>query len=603
MNFICGDTEDNSKELCELAFCQSQGWKWGKAKAYCDKLKLTIPDTLAKRYQWGDRISGFDKELTQTAAITAEGAKWYCPGKIGGEKFLQWFDKRKETFCYFHNLQYDLGNLFGNKLDALDATLVGGRMIRAVWGKKVFVDSFNIWPMSAAKLGAAFQLEKLVTASMATDKDYIFRDVQIIRKAMLFAWKICEQENIPDLSSTLGGLCVKLWKGWGGENCHDSSEISRKGLYGGRVELFKKINEAKKVAWTDINSLYPSVMRGKFPAEMQDFGRKLPAYGVATVTVTVGKEIDFPVLPFRSPEGRIYYPVGKFTGTWTVAEINEAKRSGYKINRIHTAYGSNDYLIPYGPFVDKLYNLRLNCKSAAESLFYKLCMNNLYGRLGTTGVIGRTVYPGGKRQSESIPLPFGDKVLVSYAMPLSEETNWAHAAYVTAYGRLELLKFMRLVGRENMIYCDTDSCIFDCPTGIIPFQIGDKLGEMKLERMCQTCRKNYAYNKNRPKDNCCGKPVPSDYWDSCETFAPKMYKAGGKTKAKGVPQRLADTYIDKGEVSFDLPFKFREAARFYDRKNSKRLSVWRKVTKVNHAKYDKKILRNNKYSPCKITAV
>lgn len=567
MNFICADTEDDSKELMES----------GK--------------------------SGFDKQLTQTAAITAKGDKFYCPGKIGGKKFLEWYGKRKETYCYFHNLQYDLGNLFGNRLDELDCTLVGGRMIRAVWGKKIFVDSFNIWPMSAKKLGAAFGLDKLETKSMATDKEYVFRDVEIIRQAMLFSWKVCEQNGIANLPSTLGGLCVKLWKGWGGENCHDSSEISRLALFGGRVELFKKVSESKQVAWTDINSLYPSVMRGKFPAHMQDCGTKLPKYGVATVTVSVGKDIDFPVLPFRNDEGRIYYPVGKFKGTWTVVEINEAIKAGYKLHKIHAAFGSNDYLIPYGPFVDKLYMMRLASKSAAESLFYKLCMNNLYGRLGTTGIIGRTVFPGGKRQSESIPIPFGEKVLVSYGMPLSEETNWSHAAYVTAYGRLELLKFMRLVGRENMIYCDTDSCIFDCESGILPFKTGDKLGEMKLERMCNSCRKNYAFNPNKPKDNCCKKPVPADFWDSCETFAPKMYRAGKKYKAKGVPQRLADVFISKGHVSFDLPFKFREAVRFFDRKNSKRLSVWRTVEKFNKTRYDKKILKNNHFTPCKISAV
>jgi hypothetical protein len=565
MNFICADTEDNSADLM----------KAGK--------------------------SGFDKQLTQTAAITAKGNKFYAPGKDGGKHFLKWFQSRPEQFCYFHNLQYDLGNLFPNNLDHLDCTLVGGRMIRAVWGKKIFVDSFNIWPMSAKKLGAAFGLEKLQTDSMATDKDYVFRDVEIIQQAMLFAWRFCQREGIEKLPATLGGLCVKLWKGWGGVNCHDSSEMSRAALYGGRVELFKKKSESGRVAWTDINSLYPSVMRGKFPAQMQDFGRKLPKFGVAEITVSVGNKIDFPVLPFRNEDGRIYYPVGKFRGTWTVCEINEAIASGYKLEKIHAAFGSNDYIVPYGAFVDKLFRLRLETKSSAESLFYKLCMNNLYGRLGTSGVIGRTVYPGGKRQSESVPIDFGEKQLVSYAMPLSEETNWSHAAYVTAYGRLALLKFMRQVGNARMIYCDTDSCIFDCPDGKIPFQTGEKLGEMKLEKMCFNCRQNYSNNPNKPKDNCCENPKPSDFWDACETFAPKMYRAGRKFKAKGVPQRLAETFITRGQASFDLPFKFREAIRFFDRGNSKRLSVWRHVEKFNRGTYDKKILKNNIFTPCKIS--
>lgn len=546
MNFICADTEDDSKELLEA----------GK--------------------------SGFDKQVTQVAARSASGTSFYCAGAKGVPQFKRWFKQRKEKYCYFHNLQYDLGNLFGKELDKLDCVMVGGRMIRATWGNKIFVDSFNVWPMSVKKIGVAFGLEKLETDSMSTDREYVFRDVEIIRQAMLFAWRFCQANGIENLPSTLGGLCVKLWKAWGGENCHDSLELSRSALYGGRVELFKVKNESSKIAWTDINSLYPFVMLGKFPDQLQEWKRKtLPPYGVATVTVKVKAGIEFPVLPFRHDDGRILYPTGHFTGTWTVPEIREAERSGYVIEKIHAAAGSKSFLRPYGTFVEKLYRDRLASNSEAEKLFFKLLMNNLYGRLGTTGVIGRSVFQTDQNKFDGVP--YGEKVLVSYAMPLSDETNWSHAAYVTAYGRLELLKYMRLVGRDKLIYTDTDSTIFDCPSGKLPFPTGTALGEMKLEG-----------------------------WETnCRTYAPKMYRVGKKYKAKGVPQRLAKQYIEQGKAQFDLPFKFREAIRFYDERrdkkgrlimpaNSRRLSVWRGVEKVNRVNYDRKKLKGNRFSPCKI---
>lgn len=532
--FICFDTEDNSKELMAA----------GK--------------------------SGFDKKVTQIAAITADGGKFYCPGNV--KQFLNWLRRQPQRFIYAHNLQYDLGNLFADNLDSLDLTMVSGRTIRAVWGNKVFVDSFNIWPMAAKKIGAAFGIEKLETESMSSDKAYVFRDVEIILAAMTFAWEFAQKNGLDNLPPTLGGLCVKLWKVWGGENVHDSNVLSRESFYGGRVELFKVRNETSNVCWTDINSLYPSVMLNQFPGVLECCGKKLPQWGVATAAVSVPKTA-LPVLPFRNDENRILYPYGKFKGTWTIAELRYAESNGAKIDKVFEVMGTNEYTRPYGTFVNKLYKARLNSTSEAEKLFFKLLMNNLYGRLGSSGTIGRSVWQNERNKYEG--QPYGEKVLVAYQMPLADETNWCHAAYVTAYGRIALHKHIKLIGESRMIYCDTDSTIFDSPDRTIPFEVGSALGQMKLES-----------------------------WESkCQTYAPKLYTVGKFSKAKGVPKRLAAQFIETGKASFDLPFKIREAIRFYDRDNSHKLSVWRNVTKERRSFYDRKKLLGNNYFPCKVNAV
>jgi len=587
-------------------------------------------------------FSGFLKALTQVAIITASGHKSYLPNKhLSGSaevesllakarktndprKFkkqiskkqsaalLQWFTLQRsdaprlikaavkrlsiypERFCYAHNLQYDLGNLFGDELDTLDCTLVGGRLIKAAWGRKVFVDSFNIWPMSAKKLGDAFNLKKLSTASMATDRAYVYRDCEIIRKAMQFAWKFIQGIGIDYLPPTLGGLCVKVWKSWGGENCHDSNALSREAYYGGRVELFKPCNESKRIVWTDINSLYPFVMQKPFPAMLEDCGKKLKKHGVARIRVNVPKTA-LAVLPYRNDAGRVVYPWGRFVGVWTVPEINAAKANGTKVEKVFESWGTDDEIRPYGTFVQKLYRQRLSSKSEAEKLFFKLLMNNLYGRLGTSGTIGRTVWQTEKNRFDGVP--YGTKVLVSYSMPLSEETNWAHAAYVTAYGRLELLSYMQRIGAENMIYCDTDSCIFDSPDGVPPFKTGSALGAMKVCQRCSVCQDAF------PHFPPCKHSTGIDYWDGCETFAPKLYRVNQSFKAKGVPKHLAKKFIATGSAEFDLPFKMREAMRFFDRKNARKLSVWRRVSKSRREKYDRKHLIGNRFYPCKVLGV
>lgn len=539
--FLCFDTEDDSKE-CMAA---------------------------------GSGKTGFDKKITQIAAITAEGKKFYCAGDVG--KFKQWLLHQPEQYFYSLNIKYDLGALFADSLDQLDQTLVGGRVIKAVWGKKTFVDVFNIWPMSVAKLGKAFGLEKLETDSMSTDKKYVFRDVEIIRRAMLFTWEFARSLGLEKLPATLGGLCVSVWREWDGVNCHDSTALCRNALFGGRVELFKVRNDSDSICWTDINSLYPSVMRGAFPGPLQAWGKKrLPKFGIVTATVKVPEMVLCP-LPFRHEDGMILYPWGKFTGTWTIAELENAISLGVKLVAVKECYGTNESITPYKDFVDRLYLARQRGQSDAENLFYKLLMNNLYGRLGTTGKIGRTVWQSKENRNKGVP--FGERVLVTYQMPLSEETNWSHAAYVTAYGRISLLNHMRAIGADagsgGMIYCDTDSCIFDCPSRQIPFPVGDALGQMKL----------VSWEKE------------------CETYAPKMYHIGKTWKAKGVPVRLAKEFIEQGHVEYDLPFNMREAIAFFDRGNIKKLAVWRKVRKERKSTYTRKRLDGNRYFPCKINAV
>lgn len=533
MNFICFDTEDDSRELMIAG------------------------------------ESGFDKRVTQIAAITGYGREFYNKGNA--KDFLRWICKQPETTIYAHNLQYDLGNLFGDELDSLDCVLVGGRLIRARWNKKTFVDSFNIWPMSAAKLGSAFGLEKKEFDSES--RDYVFRDVEIIRAAMLFAWEFCEQNGIPNCPATLGSLCVKLWKQWGGENSHDSTKLCREGYYGGRVELFKKRNETNRIAYTDINSLYPAMMLEKFPVtlEAQPTAKEFPAYGMARVKIKIPKMPICP-LPFRDETGRIFYGFGEITGVWTLAEISAALKRGCEIQKVFEVIGTNDFEIPYSDFVKKTYAKRLSAANPAEKMFFKLLMNNLYGRIGTGGKISRTIHQTEKNQDAGVC--YGSRVLVEYNMPLEEHVNWCHAAYVTSYGRIRLMEFMEKIGAENLIYCDTDSTIFDC-AGEIPFPISDKLGEMKLES-----------------------------WETdCETYSPKMYRTGEKFKAKGVPVRLAKTFIQTGAAQFDLPFRMRESINFFDRENARKLSVWRKVSKEIRGKYDRKKLSKNRYSPCDISGI
>lgn len=553
--FCCFDTEDDSPELREA----------GK--------------------------SMFDKKCTQIASISDEGEKFYNRGNV--QQFKEHVRRSKHQFWYAHNLQYDLGNLFADHLDELDLVLVKGRLIKARWKDKVFIDSFNMWPMGAAKLGEKFGLQKRVMD--VRSKDYVFMDVEIIRQAMLFAWKFAARFEIEQLPTTLGGLATKLWEQWGGANTPESSQLSRQALFGGRVELFKVRNDTSRVFWTDINSLYPHVMTRLFPGTMEPWD-DLPEFGVATVQIQQ-PETDLPILPVRDADSRILYPWGKFYGTWTIAEIRVAVEHGAKILQVLDVLGTNEGVRPYKGYMDKIYALRQGSNSEAENEFLKRLMCNLYGRLSLTGQITRSVLNTERTQHRG--MPYGRKVLVDYFQPLDESVNWSHGAYVSSYGRLELFRYLKMIGAKNLIYCDTDSTIFDGSNGI-PFPCGRDLGQMKIIKRCSVC--GIQWSEDHAAKKCKGSHG-IEHWRDCETYAPKMYRANKLFRAKGVPVKRAQEFIEKGSTVFDLPFKLRESIRFYDRENSHKLSVWHEVEKVRGSGYDRKEQIKNRYYPCKVRMV
>ena len=142
--FIVGDTEDNSAEL--MAAGQS----------------------------------GFAKQVTQCVGVTSDGEEYHNWGDV--EKYVYWLMSRDAKRIYFHNLQYDLGNLFPDKLHEFSLTMVGGRLIKSQWRGKTFVDSYNLFPVSVKSLGDSIGLEKLKFD--AKDKEYAFRDCHIVMKAL-----------------------------------------------------------------------------------------------------------------------------------------------------------------------------------------------------------------------------------------------------------------------------------------------------------------------------------------------------------------------------------------------------------------------------------
>ena len=512
--------------------------------------------------------SGFEKQVTQCAAITSDGEEYHNRGDI--DKFVHWLLTRDATRIYFHNLQYDLGSLFGDRLHEFALTMVGGRLIKAQWMGKTFVDSYNLFPVSVKSLGESIGLKRLEFNS--TDKDYVMRDCEIIVKALHHLEETLDEFRIARTPNTLGGLCVRVWRAMRGDNWSCFSDVAHNAIVGGRVELFSK-GGSGHVVWTDVNSLYPWAMTQRYPEECGET-REIKEYGITEALVKVPMQPYAP-LPYRTTEadgfegiseGSIIFPAGTFRGTWTNHELrNAVQYHGAKIMKVYQSFGTDTGEFYYKDFVEEFYKRRLKAKSSAYKLIYKLLMNNLYGQLGMSGKVIKTArltqadvnqIKRGKLRVHMI----GDNVLKEFMIPLPAHCNYLHAAYTTSYGRIRLLEFMRSIPAKDMVYCDTDSLFFFSKNWKTPFPVGSELGEMKME------------DKGR----------------EIKTYAPKTYSIDDIVKAKGVPRRLARQFVEDGYVEYDAPFKLRESIQFYERGNSKKLSVWRKVRKEMRTKYAKK---------------
>ena len=567
--------------------------------------------------------AGFEKVCTQIAAIDARTNERFHYRPLTNRKrkrgkyeetvwdvqpFLDWLDSRGSVSMYAHNLSYDIGNIWRDRLDELDITMVGNRLVRAKWRKTLLLDSSNMWPMPLVKVGKSVGLEKLEFDEY--NPEYVFRDVEIVIKAMGVAEEIASQYGT-DLKSTLGSMAVAIWSGpvMGGGNWQCSIPCVREAYYGGRVELFRPEASGDNIYYCDINSLYPAMMLEKFPTaadmwfgldSMEDADRvmrdlKRPLYGVARVDLFIPMDTLIGPLPVkREGTGEVCFPVGPASGWWTVHEIRYALSRGTKLVKLHEAYGSQDGEDYYADFVRTFYRLRqeeLNKETPDEgkTLFYKLLMNNLYGQLGMRGSVTRSIHlteemvepdEEGNLILMRDGIPFGSKLLTDVNIPLPDHVNYMHAAYVTSYARLTLMQYMDLVGAENLIYCDTDSLFFVWDKRDLPFPISTNLGEMKLE--------------DKPS------------WVQCRS--PKMYryetvKKGRITKAKGVPKKMQDVFYDNGSASFWQPWRLKESIACMDRipdpddDELKILGVWRQVMKRVVSAYDKKRLVNGRYVP------
>lgn len=259
------------------------------------------------------------------------------------------------------------------------------------------------------------------------------------------------------------------------------NEMARNAYVASRVEVIQK--KCTDANYYDINSSFPFAMKSPAPGKLIQSSRSIPSGDnqiyLAKGRVRVPDDSFLPPLPIRE-KGRIYFPVGTWDGWFSNIDLELLEEMGGGIERI-------DEVLSFEPFHDlaeyaeTLYEMRRPLdESDPMRTILKLLLNSLYGKFAEQSE-KQALYinPGAEFFQRNIKR---EMVMPGVWLAIEEaEVEHVHvpiAMHITGIARRNLYRYMDR-SRESY-YCDTDG--FACSLDSI-FQTGDKLGDLKLEKV------------------------------------------------------------------------------------------------------------------------
>lgn len=481
-----------------------------------------------------------------------------------------------EGFWIFsHNLQYDLPILEGPDFPAGEMTFTKYGLLWSSYRKgkrkgRIF-DSTNLFPrMSVASMGEMVYFPKLELpeemlrrlANYSAWSDFSRNEQELIRR-------YCERDseivfiavnNLQELVNRLGGelkptiagvamdLYRRKFHKWPWQVVGPrTNELCREAFYGGRVENFA-VGQVSGVSLYDVTSLYAHIQKtARFPHPSKlkldlkpgKRGEWLQWEGVAQVEIEI-PETFIPMLPFRA-RGRLFFPFGTLEGWWPICEIRQALEMGAKLKDCNLVIGSPVTFNPFVEFVDTLFELRqyYSAHGSPYADLVKLILNSLYGRWGLDPrgslftLVDMDAFDDLEKLRGYSTQIVNNKLLAYGTIETARQPDYSNvlfAAQIAAEGRLFLLDELTRQG-EAAIYCDTDSII---TSGAI--ETGSGLGSWRVQM-----------------DS-----------GSADLIGPKEYAVHNRFhessyRAKGIPPRVAQQYLETGVARYLRAVPIREA--------------------------------------------
>ena len=254
-----------------------------------------------------------------------------------------------------------------------------------------------------------------------------------------------------------------------------------------------RTGEYENVTVYDVNSLYPASMLNKMPVRyrskirIQDYDHyqrmKRKYYIIAKCDFVCGEDISFIT---KRIDAKLY-PLKSGSGVLHEPEIDYIIATG-GIVRFEYAYVYDFVTDLFTQYVDAFYSMKCTAPDDVSRELAKLFLNSLYGKFGQHGRYARII-TGQPEDELDKPLRYDDgegHVIADYGyFKIIREGGYPKyspeiAGAVTAYARIALWKYVRMIGTENWLYSDTDS--IHTQTRILNVCVSDKLGDLKIEK-------------------------------------------------------------------------------------------------------------------------
>ena len=446
----------------------------------------------------------------------------------------------------------------------------------------------NYYAASVKDLGEMIGKPKIecdpLSATLEDLSIYCRRDTEITYEAFLAWVHFVKVEDLGNFSLSLASQAMAAFR-------HrfmdvkilvhtekDIKELEGNAYFGGRTEaFFIGKPEGGPFVHLDVNSLYPYIMRWRLmPTALVDVIDSPSLDDCAWISkkwhviADADVETDVPIYAAREDD-KILFQIGHFRTYLCSGGMCEAIERGHlrKVRKM-AVYSTG---VAFETYVDHFYKMRQDAKAAGDLIKEKnakLMLNSLYGKFGEKRPASTEKSPCDiELYSREEIYDMIDGVMTTMTCMLgtrceeigreySTRSVVAIPAHITEYGRLLLWSIIEGLGREKVIYCDTDSIIIrerDLAGLQYPLD-ASRLGALKIE----------------------------DRYSSLEVTGAKDYKTDHSRKLKGIPKDAVE--IGPGIYRFKL---WARQATHLERKTRSGY-ILEEMTRVISGEYDKGIV-------------
>lgn len=423
---------------------------------------------------------------------------------------IEWLRDQK-IIVYAHNGgKFDYHFLLSYLEPYDNIKIINGRIAQFFIGKCEFRDSFNILPVALKKIEVPDENGNIVKKQ---EFDY----------SLMESEERYKPENWDNIIDYLRDDCITLYHAINAFQSEYGRHLTQAGAamaqwrkisktvipkstaeffdefkiyyYGGRVQCFKHGIIEKQFSVFDINSAYPFAMLSAhaYGLDFVASEKELEQYPRGPAFFHI-RALSTGAFPYREKTGLSFpsdYQTREFFVTgWELIAVEETG-TALDVEIIGVKYFP--HLQDFSEYIQHFYQKRMTARASGDKagdLFAKLLMNSLYGKFGANpeNYAEYIIIPPEERQElyegDSDYMDGGD--LGPWALAergLTDEEmryfNVATAASITGFVRAFLWKSIVSTGRDNILYCDTDS-IATCSEGN-ELEQGEALGLWKHE--------------------------------------------------------------------------------------------------------------------------